>query len=535
MTKVKFQEIDIFEAEYEYANEAAYSCLFSSSCEFKDTGELQDKIPQIENDGIEIPSQGAEVAGQSNEDAHESIRRRMGDLACNKAGTQGIDAEKVNQIIYEATKGTPFFENEARKDAAVSVRIGRLKDRYEALKKKDLSTFSFAVDNMIYKYERERDLSHTIVHVDMDAFYASVEERDYPELKNVPIAVGDNMMLSTSSYEARKYTAVSNKIREIFARYDPNFSPVSLDEAYLDVTSYIQNNNKSPEEISQQIRNDIFVETKLTASAGIGANMLLAKIMESETPVDLRLMGIRLTKLRPRDIEMKCGVKRYFPVMGNGVYKKIRSEQSGGEESANNVESPNVVKNITSTSNSKSKWHEVPAIARFFKCPNCERQYINEKIVHVNDHLDQCPIRSTNPEDFRNELILKTNVNPTFGGDITPDTIDCFCSRNEKFDGVAYNRSDGRVDRTLIEISDGNDQQPWKEITNHPNVNHADVGQNDQSLGNFLDTENIPEGQKLGFWECPICQKVFKKPTYMRINSHVDVCLRKGVLLRNRR
>ncbi len=112
-----------------------------------------------------------------------------------------------------------------------------------------------------------RDLSRTIVHVDMDAFYAAVEMRDDPSLRDRPMAVGGIGMLSTSNYAARrfgvragmpgfigkklcpdlvlvelnfdKYRAVSKVVRGVFAEYDPNFSPMSLDEAYLDITNYL--------------------------------------------------------------------------------------------------------------------------------------------------------------------------------------------------------------------------------------------------------------------------------------------------------
>lgn len=152
----------------------------------------------------------------------------------------------------------------------------------------------------------------------MDAFYASVEELEQPQLKTVPMAVGDTAMLCTSNYEARKfgvrsampgyialklcphlkiiplhfdkYRAASNKVRAIFAKYDPDFAPMSLDEAYLNLTNvsyemvyvpmgmmadccfcfqYLKTTTMSPPEVVQQIRQEIFEETQLTASAGI--------------------------------------------------------------------------------------------------------------------------------------------------------------------------------------------------------------------------------------------------------------------------
>uniref|UniRef100_A0A8C9Q2T5 DNA polymerase kappa n=1 Tax=Spermophilus dauricus TaxID=99837 RepID=A0A8C9Q2T5_SPEDA len=124
--------------------------------------------------------------------------------------------------------------------------------------------------------EQGRDLNNTIVHVDMDAFYAAVEMRDNPELKDKPIAVGSMSMLSTSNYIARrfgvraampgfiakrlcpqliivppnfdKYRAVSKEVKEILADYDPNFMAMSLDEAYLNITKHLQERQNWPED-----------------------------------------------------------------------------------------------------------------------------------------------------------------------------------------------------------------------------------------------------------------------------------------------
>ena len=146
-----------------------------------------------------------------------------------------------------------------------------------------------------------------IIHIDMDAFYASVEQRDFPELRGKPIAVGGSRergVVCTASYEARKfgvksamssqkaiqlcpniifvpvrfpaYREVSNQIREIFKSYTDLVEPLSMDEAYLDVT----NNKKhisSAIEVANKIREDIFTQTQLTASAGISFNKFLAK------------------------------------------------------------------------------------------------------------------------------------------------------------------------------------------------------------------------------------------------------------------
>lgn len=147
-----------------------------------------------------------------------------------------------------------------------------------------------------------------IIHVDMDAFYASVEQMDNPELKGKPIAVGGSEIrgvVSAASYEARKfgvrsaisgvlakkycpelifvrprfdrYKEISRKIHSIFYEYTDLVEPLSLDEAYLDVTQN-KKGNPSASLIAQEIRQRIFNEVGLTASAGISINKFVAKI-----------------------------------------------------------------------------------------------------------------------------------------------------------------------------------------------------------------------------------------------------------------
>ena len=147
-----------------------------------------------------------------------------------------------------------------------------------------------------------------IIHVDMDAFYASVEQLDNPELRNKPLAVGGNEIrgvVSAASYEARKfgvrsamsgflakkkcphlifvpprfarYKEISTKIRAIFYDYTDLVEPLSLDEAYLDVTQN-KKSNLSASLIAEEIRERIWNELQLRASAGISINKFVAKI-----------------------------------------------------------------------------------------------------------------------------------------------------------------------------------------------------------------------------------------------------------------
>ncbi|MDY6482683.1 DNA polymerase IV [Acinetobacter faecalis] len=147
-----------------------------------------------------------------------------------------------------------------------------------------------------------------IIHIDMDAFYASVELRDQPNLKHLPVVISSHhprAVIAAASYPARtfglrsamsmtqakkicpqvvviepnfnKYREVSTQIHQIFQKYTPLIEPLSLDEAYLDVTENLQN-IPSATEVAMRIREDIFQATGLTASAGVAPNKFLAKI-----------------------------------------------------------------------------------------------------------------------------------------------------------------------------------------------------------------------------------------------------------------
>jgi len=155
----------------------------------------------------------------------------------------------------------------------------------------------------------EKEKTRKIIHVDMDAFYASVEQRDRPELRGKPVIVGgppnSRGVVTTCSYEARKYgihsampssTAyrlcphaifvpprfnvykqVSDQVREIFYEYTDLVEPLSLDEAFLDVT---ENKKGIPlaTEVAKQVLKRIYEKTRLTASAGVSFNKFLAKV-----------------------------------------------------------------------------------------------------------------------------------------------------------------------------------------------------------------------------------------------------------------
>ena len=190
-----------------------------------------------------------------------------------------------------------------------------------------------------------------IIHIDMDAFYASVEQRDNAALRGIPLAVGSagaRGVVMTASYEARKfgvrsampsgralrlcpdltftpprfeaYREVSRVIREIFSRYTDLIEPLSLDEAYLDV-SEPKLGPASGTLSARRVRQDILAETELTASAGVASNKFLAKIASDMHKPD------GLTVITPEQAEAfvaELPVERFFGV-GPVTAKKMQA------------------------------------------------------------------------------------------------------------------------------------------------------------------------------------------------------------------
>ncbi|XP_023559421.1 DNA polymerase kappa [Octodon degus] len=255
-------------------------------------------------------------------DYKDDLLLRMG-LNDNKAGMEGLDKEKINKIIMEATKGSRFYGNELKKEKQVNKRIENMMQQKAQITSQQLREAQLQVDRFAMEIEHRRDLNNTIVHVDMDAFYAAVEMRDNPELKDKPIAVGSMSMLSTSNYHARrfgvraampgfiakrlcphliivppnfdKYRAVSQEVKEILADYDPNFMAMSLDEAYLNITKHLQERQNWPEDKrSYFIKTGNWAENDEPAKE---ANKLsehtgsVSPLLFEDSPPDLQLPG----------------------------------------------------------------------------------------------------------------------------------------------------------------------------------------------------------------------------------------------------
>ena len=193
-----------------------------------------------------------------------------------------------------------------------------------------------------------------IMHIDMDAFFAAVEQRDNPELKGKPVIVGGSVesrgVVSTASYEARtygvhsampmaeahrlcpngiylpvdmqKYRRVSRQIMDIFHRFTPEVEAISLDEAFLDLTESLRLFG-SAEEIGRKIKQLIREELQLTASVGLSYNKFLAKLASDMDKPD------GFYQIRPEDLQEKVWVLPVRRMMGVGPKTAQMLEKMG--------------------------------------------------------------------------------------------------------------------------------------------------------------------------------------------------------------
>ncbi|KAL4727447.1 hypothetical protein ACLX1H_006359 [Fusarium chlamydosporum] len=253
----------------------------------------------------EIKDAGEEVPVDFDDDAFKTLKYSLLGPSLLKAGQDKVDQTKVSEIIYNASKGSKFFNREEERDKTLTQKIEHIIARKTQLEKRDLTRDFRNADRLIAELELTRDLTQHIVHVDCDAFYAAVEELDRPEIKDRPFAVGGGV-LTTCNYVARKfgcrsgmagfvakklcpnlvllkpnfqkYNAKAHEVREVLVNYDPRFESASIDEAYLNITEYCQEHQMDPAEAVEQMRREVHQKTNITISAGIAANAKLAKI-----------------------------------------------------------------------------------------------------------------------------------------------------------------------------------------------------------------------------------------------------------------
>jgi DNA polymerase-4 len=208
----------------------------------------------------------------------------------------------------------------------------------------------------------------TILHIDMDAFFASVEQRDHPEWRGKPVIVGsgphERGVVSTCSYEARKYgvhsampsrtayakcpngifvkprmsvySEVSEKVFEVLDKFSPIVEAVSIDEAFLDITGTVHLFG-GLQELGEKLRAEVRKETRLACSIGIASNRLLSKIgSEYAKPDGLRIMPFKEDEIRewlaPKPANILWGVgKKTAEILSQNGFKTCGDIQSADD------------------------------------------------------------------------------------------------------------------------------------------------------------------------------------------------------------
>ena len=113
-----------------------------------------------------------------------------------KSGLEGLDADHINRVINDVTRGTPFYNHKLRKEQKIEARVERMKEQLESCTFVERENARRTIEQMKSEYrEYGKDLSHVICHVDMDFYFAAVEIRENPELADKPIAVGGLSMI----------------------------------------------------------------------------------------------------------------------------------------------------------------------------------------------------------------------------------------------------------------------------------------------------------------------------------------------------
>jgi DNA polymerase IV len=281
-----------------------------------------------------------------------------------------------------------------------------------------------------------------ILHVDMDAFYASVEQRDDPSLRGKPVVVawrGARSVVCAASYEARKfgvrsampavraerlcpqaifvppdfvrYKAVSRQVREIFARHTDLIEPLSLDEAYLDVT-VTKTDLPSATATAQAIRAAIRQETSLTASAGVAPNKFLAKIASDWNKPD------GLYVIRPHQIEAFLAPLAVNRLPGVGKVMEAKLEALG-------------IKTVSDL--------------RQMTLGDLEMRFgrWGRRLYELSLGIDEHAVQPDRPT-------LQVSAEDTFEQDITLDELEPHIRRLAEKTWAAHQRETGRVARTVV-------------------------------------------------------------------------------------
>lgn len=228
----------------------------------------------------------------------------------DKAGLQMVDKAYVEEVIMKTSRGSAFSASEHRRNKVrqekIQEKVKQLHE-YGKLAPTEKALWKTKAADMVEQLETSRSFSRCFIHIDMDMFYAAVEEQQNESLKTIPFAVGTHSMLCTSNYHARRYGVrsgmpgfigvklcphlriipprfelykdVAAQVRCVAAAYDANYVTVGLDELTMEVTAYLLSHSElTPSQVCREFRAEVEKKTGLTCSGGIAHTAAFAKL-----------------------------------------------------------------------------------------------------------------------------------------------------------------------------------------------------------------------------------------------------------------
>jgi len=275
-------------------------------------------------------------------DERRAVPATYGAFLGHKSGMDGSDPDHVRRVVYEtsvgeresgggcgagrcffacrpssfllSSPGSAHFENERRREKELEARLAALKLKAASLPPAAVAAAQRAADSRSATLLASRDTGRACVVADMDQFFLACHALADPSLLTRCVAVGSKDMISTASYAARAhgvrsampgfiamrlcpglefvapdfelYKAEAVKVRAVFARFDPDFHPMGLDEAALDLTVYCAASSLTPATAAEALRAAVRAETGLAVSCGVAPNRLLAKVASDTAKPD---------------------------------------------------------------------------------------------------------------------------------------------------------------------------------------------------------------------------------------------------------
>ncbi|KAG1812401.1 uncharacterized protein BJ212DRAFT_1448109 [Suillus subaureus] len=517
-----------------------------------------------------------------------SLLKRLAGPSSTKAGL-AHDQTAVNRIIAEASKGSKFYENEKRKDKELSERIAKiLKQRDEALQGVDIRPIERNIDHLLEELESQRDLSQTVVHVDMDAFYCSVELLDDPSLQGKPVGGG---VVSTASYEARKfgvrsgmatfvakklcpdlillrsnferYSEMSDKIMVIFERYDPTMLAAGCDEGYLNITKYCEEHMVDADTCVQEIRDTVFRETLLTVSAGIAPNKLSCTDLSiRKVPgvgrVNERLLealGIkRLLQLMDKQFGLVFLLRTYLGIASNVVQpiqreekKSIGAERGGWTGKTVTLKFKLDTFQVFTRAKSFDRWvsskkEDLFTIGKELLLPELPLtlRLIGLRVTKLKD------LHAPEPAGGIKRFFEPANSSPRKRLRLASNAEDCndeeddaredhesmpgFYEEEENAEGRGFDAPDDEEQTDILHDSN----PPPHERRTRPPVSAPGPSRTRPSDSSFSATTSKPmsarQGDRVRHQDCPICGKLLETDN-KGLNAHIDFCLSRNVIM----